>query len=174
MKLDEPFKVIYYCQRCKTPHDRTNESMFETGVRCSECNGFVITPSGRALMQIVFTKSIFVVIGDNYTSWIAADKSEDAAKLFERQVDGWIYRIIKLTDVQMQKLLFKFWLSEEAKDKVDESQLLYEDGKPYSYVNGKDILTLIDDFPEIILTLDNECIADNLNDIGFSFPGDEL
>jgi len=74
----------------------------------------------------------------------------------------------------MQGILFKYWLNEEMTEKMDESQLLYEDGKPYSYVNGKDILTLIDNFPEIILTLDNEFIENNLNDMDFFFPTDEL
>jgi hypothetical protein len=44
-------KVLAYCWRCNKEHDITRWK-YKYGVRCDDCDGYVISPSGKVQSRI--------------------------------------------------------------------------------------------------------------------------
>lgn len=138
------FKMIHFCQRCNKEHDRTNKSMFETSVKCDFCNGFVVSPSGRAIIKIVLTAGIYIVQGKIHSAWIMAKNKSDALDHFIENVETDYNKVKKLTDQELQDSMFMF----DPESKGNEEDFIY--------VSGKDLITEIQILPAIVYVITNE------------------
>lgn len=141
--MSHNFKIIHFCQRCGHEHDRTHESMLEVGVKCDVCNGYIVTPSGRANIQIKYTANIYVIRGEVQTSWIVANNKADAINYF--------------TDIEGERYVAHRKLNN---DEINDSRFLFHDSNSDNpegvWIGGRDIITMYEALPVLVFTMTNE------------------
>lgn len=143
------YKMLHYCQRCNKEHDRTHEPMFDTSVKCEVCNGFVVSPSGRAIIRLVLTAGMYVVYGDTMSAWIGAENKDDALELFKEEVEPRFNKIIRLNEEEIQETTFCYPIDEV--DENGEAQFIW--------LNGKDVILMTPEMPAVFMIVENELIT---------------
>jgi hypothetical protein len=103
----ESYKLVMFCQRCKKEHDRTHSPMFETGVQC-DCGGYIVTPSGRANIQIKIEANVYLMHGKEFMAWIGAATEEEAVSHFQKTVEDNAVQIVKLKPNEINETKFCF------------------------------------------------------------------
>lgn len=142
------YKLIYFCQRCRKEHDHTHEPMLETGVKC-DCGGYVITPSGRATMQIKLTADVFVIRGEKFIGWVGAESELEARILFhERLEENEIVELAKLTNQEVIETKFAF----NPKNSINPDDFIW--------ATAKELLTTNEELPVLIYAIDLETFAE--------------
>lgn len=142
------YKLVYFCQRCHREHDRTNSPMFETGVKCDFCEGYIITPSGRAMMQIKITANVYFVTGKECSAWIGSNTKKEAEEYFCRQIEPEILKTKKLSDQEVNDSLFAF----DPNNTHNEAEFVW--------LSAKEALVTAEILPIIIYAADNKMLAD--------------
>lgn len=131
------YKLVYFCQRCRQEYDRTQEPMFDTGIKC-DCGGYIITPSGRANMQIKLLANVYLIQGDKYIAWIGSKNKRDAEAHFIDQFKDRIHKTNKLSDEDMIESKFAYDIKHTNK---------LED---FIWQSAKDVLLMSEQLPIVI------------------------
>ena len=147
--MDTNFRVLFYCQRCKKEHDRTNDSFVETSVLCSnpDCFGYVVTPTGKANIKVVVDAKLYVIVGSEFTAWIGAMNREEAIGHFVDAVDPIVRNIKVMSDEETQDRYFVYNANPLAQTEEEEEIV---------QVSGKDALAYAHELPIVFYQIDNE------------------
>lgn len=142
------YSLIFFCQRCQQGHNRTQESMFDKGVRCNHngCGGWVITPSGRSNIKVTLNAGVYMVRGSETSVWIGAKNRDDAAAHFSSEYDEDIAQVVKLDDEAIRDTTFTY----DAEGKGLE--------KDFVQVSAIDVLVANEELPKVFYFIDNEVI----------------
>jgi len=109
--------------------------MFATGVKCDYCNGFVVTPSGRAITKVEMTAGVYVIYGGTKVAWIGAKNKTQALEHFTETIEDYYLTVVKLKDQEMMDTEFLH-------DPVGN-----RDEKDYVRINAKDSLIISEQLP---------------------------
>lgn len=144
MQHNSNVRIIFFCQRCNREHDRTHEAMIDVGVKCDYCNGYVVSPSGRSVLQIRITAGCYLINGDTKTAWIGARNKAEAMDFFVEHIETGYNRITKLSNEELEDTTFTF----------DPDQT----GNPEDYVilSAKELVTFDEKLPKAYYLIDND------------------
>ncbi|QJT70458.1 hypothetical protein [Microcystis phage MaeS] len=142
------YKLVFFCQRCKKEHDRTDEPMFETGVVCgiNGCQGYVITPSGRGNMQIKQTCEVWFIQGQERAAWIASKSQKEARKFYVDTFNDTLVSVSKMKPEEMFEPRFAY----------DPDQT--GDPDQYLWLSAQEVLTTIDHLPALVFQVSPETL----------------
>lgn len=148
-------QLIVFCQRCQKEHDRTNEPMFETSVICDRpsCGGFVVSPSGRANIQIRMLAGLYIIIGESTSAWVAAHSKDEAITFFGQNVEPTYRQITKLNEQQLQEA--EFFCDPLGTGNPDDFKL----------ASAKDLLVATPNLPQLVFTMTNEELIAKKNEL---------
>jgi len=99
-------RIINYCWSCNEPYDHTHADANERSVKCGKCGGFVVSPSGKAKMEVIPGTKCFL-LQDAENHWIAANSEEEAKRCYRDtyEDDEEDYTIREMTSQEMLEII---------------------------------------------------------------------